>query len=237
MSRQPDTSGEGEAASAVTTPPWRAGLLLACMAVIGVGLLAAVNEMTQGRIAEQERQQVIRQLSAVLPRERFDNDLLSDVLTISAPAMLGHERPLRVFRARKLGKPVALIMEVLAPNGYNGDITLLLGVNLDGTVSGARVLQHRETPGLGDPIEKRRSDWIDSFQGRALGDPPAARWTVKKDGGDFDQFTGATITPRAVVTAIARALELYEARREWLFAAPADSSAVQPQEEYAHEPG
>ncbi len=213
-----------------TTPPWRAGLLLAAMALIGVGLLAAVNDMTRERIAAQERQQLLDQLGQVLPADRYDNDLLQDVVNIEGQQALGLKQAARVYRARRGGEPVAVIMEVIAPNGYNGDIALLVGIDTGGRVTGARVLRHRETPGLGDPIEKRRSDWIDGFQGRALGDPPAARWTVKKDGGDFDQFTGATITPRAVVTAIARALAYFESHQAELFEMQSEGVAD-------HEPG
>ncbi len=205
-----------------TTPPWRAGLLLAVMAVIGVGLLAGVHELTRKRIAEQERQVVLDQLGQVLPTDRYDNDLLADMITVTAPGELGHPRPVRVFRARRGDAPQAVVMEVIAPDGYNGDIVLLMGVDVDGVVTGARVIRHRETPGLGDPIEARRSDWIDAFRGRSLGDPPAEGWTVRKDGGVFDQFTGATITPRAVTRAMGRALAWFERHREDIFNREAD---------------
>ena len=102
---------------------------------------------------------------------------------------------------------------------------MLLGIDLDGTVTGARVVQHRETPGLGDPIEARRSDWIEGFDGRSLGDPPAPEWTVRKDGGAFDQFTGATITPRAVVSAVRRALVFHERQRDTLYGLPSEEIA------------
>ena len=111
----------------------------------------------------------------------------------------------------------AATSEAVAPDGYSGPIRLLVGVNADGTVAGVRVLSHRETPGLGDPIDAARSDWIHGFEGRALDDPPAAAWTVRKDGGAFDEFTGATITPRAVVHAVRRVLEYAQANREALF--------------------
>lgn len=205
-----------------TTPPWRSGLLLATLALIGVGLLAGVHELTRERIAEQERQVVLDRLGQVLPRDRYDNDLLADVVTLTAPGALGHDRPFRVFRARRDGEPVAVILEVTAPDGYNGDIVLLVGVGVDGLISGARVIRHRETPGLGDPIEARRSDWILAFTGRSLGDPPLPGWTVRKDGGAFDQFTGATITPRAVTRALGRALAWVDAQGERLFELPAD---------------
>lgn len=212
-----------------TTPPWRAGVLLAVMALIGVGLLALVNDLTRDRIAEQERQQMLQQLTEVLAPDRYDNDLLQDTMTLADAVAFGHNKPMQVFRARLEGQPAAVIMEVTAPNGYNGDIVMLVGIDISGTVTGVRILRHRETPGLGDPIEKRRSDWIDGFRGRSLGDPPATGWTVRKDGGEFDQFTGATITPRAVVNAVARALEYFANNQARLFEQESQgSSALEP---------
>ncbi len=187
------------------------------MALIGVGLLAWVNDLTRTTIEAQERAYMLEQLGQVLDPDRYDNDLLNDMILIGEETAFGHDEDVRVFRARRGGEPAAVIMEVIAPNGYNGNIVMLVGIGTDARVTAVRVLSHRETPGLGDPIEKRRSDWIDSFQGRSLGDPPAARWAVRKDGGDFDQFTGATITPRAVVTAVARALAYFEEHQDMLF--------------------
>jgi electron transport complex protein RnfG len=195
----------------------RPGLLLAVVAFLGVGLLAGVHELTKHRIADQEAAALRARLAEVLDPRRHDNDLVSTVLTVTAPERLGHDRPVRVFLARLAGRPAAVVVETIAPDGYNGTIELLVGVDLAGVVTGVRVVQHRETPGLGDPIEARRSDWIEGFRGRSLGDPPASRWTVRKDGGDFDQFTGATITPRAVTRAIARTLALVEEKREGWF--------------------
>jgi electron transport complex protein RnfG len=123
-----------------------------------------------------------------------------------------------VYRALKDAKPVALVMSVIAPDGYSGSIKLLVGINTDGTLSGVRAVAHRETPGLGDAIEEQRSDWVQQFNGASLENPPLDRWKVRKDGGDFDQLTGATITPRAVVQAVRNALLYYRQHRETLFA-------------------
>lgn len=205
----------------MTSDVLRPGLLLALLAALGVGLLAGVHALTAERIATQERLVLIERLEQVLPQARYDNDPLGDARTIRAQDVLGHDRPVRIFRARLGDSVSAVVLETVAPDGYNGDIHLLIGIDRDGSVLGARVLKHRETPGLGDPIEARRSDWILDFTGRALGDPPLARWTVRPDGGEFDAFTGATITPRAVTRALARALVLFETRREqWLNDAP-----------------
>lgn len=195
----------------------RSGLLLALIAAGGVALLSGIHLATEDRIAAQERRVMEQQLARVLPAGRYDNDPLEDVLVIEDAPSLDAGGPVLVHRARLGGKPSAAVLRVTAPDGYNGDIVLLVGILADGTVSGVRVLRHRETPGLGDPIEARRSDWIERFRGRSLGDPAPAAWAVRKDGGDFDQFTGATITPRAVVGAVKRALQYFEDHREALF--------------------
>jgi electron transport complex protein RnfG len=195
----------------------RSGALLALIAVAGVGLLAGVDGLTRDRIAEQERLQVLRQLSQVLPLARYDNDPLTDYLELTEPAAFHHAGPVRVYRARLAGEPAAVVMVITAPDGYNGDIRMLVSIFADGVLGGVRVLAHRETPGLGDPIDVRRSDWILGFSGHSLGDPDTSGWAVRKDGGEFDQFTGATITPRAVVAAVRRALEYHAAHREVLY--------------------
>jgi len=201
----------------------RDGALLAIIAVGGVSLLAGVHLLTRERIAEQRQRAVLERLAQVLPTSAYDNDLLADVILVQDPNALGQPGPATVYRARRAGRPVAVIMAVTAPDGYNGDIRLLVAILYDGTISGVRVVEHRETPGLGDPIEVQRSDWIRSFRGRSLTDPAPARWAVRRDGGVFDQFTGATITPRAVVAAVQRALEYYAAHREELFNSPAEN--------------
>jgi electron transport complex protein RnfG len=200
----------------------RSGLLLAAIATAGVALLAGVHTLTRDRIAEQEARVVRERLAQVLPPGAYDNDPREDLVSLPAPNVRGHPGPLRVFRARRDGQPVGVVMEVATSEGYNGEIRLLVGIWYDGTISGVRVTRHRETPGLGDPIETRRSDWIEDFRDRSLGDPLVERWAVRKDGGDFDQFTGATITPRAVVGAVKAALEYYAANRERLFAMAAE---------------
>lgn len=203
--------------SGETTSALRSGLLLALVAAGGVALLAGVNQLTHERIAEQEARVVRERLAQVLPPGAYDNDPREDVVSVPPPNVAGHPGALRVFRARRGGEPVAVVMEVATTQGYNGEIRMLVGIWYDGTVSGVRVTRHRETPGLGDPIEVRRSDWIDGFRDRSLGDPPAEGWAVRKDGGVFDEFTGATITPRAVVVAVRAALAYFSANRDGLF--------------------
>ena len=195
----------------------RSGLFLAVFAVVGVGLVPLSHEGTRERIAANERAALLRSLHAVVGPEEHDNDILKDVIRVRSPTDLGTEEPVAVYRARKDGKPVAAVLTPVAPDGYNGNIRLMVGVYYDGRLAGVRVLSHQETPGLGDAIDERRSDWILGFRGRSLEDPGPERWKVKRDGGAFDQFTGATITPRAVVGAVYRALRYFEAHRDSLF--------------------
>ncbi|WP_455223537.1 electron transport complex subunit RsxG [Kaarinaea lacus] len=192
-------------------------ILLAAFAITGTGLVAFAYEKTKGRIAQAEREALLRNLHSVVKPEKHNNDLFNDMLTVTSPQYLGSKQPLPVFRARDNGQPYAVIITAIAPDGYNGDIKLLIGIKYDGTITGVRVIDHRETPGLGDAIETRRSDWILSFDGLNINNPEQKKWKVKRDGGYFDQFTGATITPRAVVKAVAKALQYFELNRDDLF--------------------
>jgi electron transport complex protein RnfG len=209
-----------EGAEAVRRRPLRAALLLAAAAVVTVGVVAIVNDLARPRIEANERAQRVAQLAEVLGGTRYDNDLLQDVVTVRDAERLGTDETLPVYRARQAGQPVAAILTTVAPDGYAGSIRLLVGIAADGRLLGVRVLTHRETPGLGDAIDERKSTWIDGFKGRSLGDPAPERWRVKKDGGDFDQFTGATVTPRAIVRAVLNALLYFEANSATLLAAP-----------------
>lgn len=192
--------------------------LLAMFAAAGTLLVTTTEQGTRARIADNEREFLLQTLDVLVDPTRYDNDLLDDTRTVVAPMALGTANPVTVYRARANGEPVALVLTAVAPDGYSGPIHLLVAVNRDGTLAGVRVLSHRETPGLGDGIEANRSDWILAFAGRSLGDPPADGWAVRRDGGEFDQLTGATITPRAVVAAVRRVLEYYEAEQAMLFA-------------------
>ena len=195
-----------------------AAIVLALFAVVGTGMVATTYEGTRERIAENERQALLDSLSTIVPAERMDNDIVTDLMSVTDPDMLGTPDPVPVYRARKEGKPVAAVLAPVAPDGYSGNIRLLVGINHDGTLAGVRVVAHKETPGLGDPIEAQKSDWILGFDGKSLSNPEESGWAVKKDGGIFDQFTGATITPRAVVGAVHRSLQYFNAHRDELFA-------------------
>ena len=197
----------------------RAAAMLAVFAVLGGGLVAFNFQMTYEQIKANERAALLRTLNELIPHDQYDNDLFTDIREIQNEALLGKEEPVIIYRARKDGKPVAAVFTPTAPEGYNGDIHLLVGIRYDGTLMGVRVVSHQETPGLGDSIELRRSNWILGFNGRSLTHPPTeAGWKVKRDGGEFDQLTGATITPRAVVKAVYKTLRFYQQYRDEVFA-------------------
>ncbi|SEH05210.1 electron transport complex subunit RsxG [Candidatus Venteria ishoeyi] len=195
----------------------RGGIVLLIFAVFGTLLVALTYEGTREKIQNNERAALLNKLHQLLPPELHDNDLLIDTLEIQHPVLLGTSDPITVYRARKAGQPVALAFMPVAPDGYNGNIRLLVGIDYAGTLLGVRVISHQETPGLGDDVDERKSDWITRFQGHSLHNPEEDRWQVKRDGGVFDQFTGATITPRAVVRAVLKSLKYYEKYREQLF--------------------
>lgn len=198
--------------------------LLAFFAVIGAGLVALTFTGTRERVARNEHAELLDRLKVLVPPGSYDNDIADDSIAVTAPTLLGSKHPVRVYRARRQGRPVAAILTPVAPDGYSGDIVLLVGVLYDGKLSGVRVLEHHETPGLGDSIEAQRSDWITHFTGRSLIDPAPPGWKVKRDGGVFDQFTGATITPRAVVKAVYQTLLYFRDHRQALFAPGATPS-------------
>ncbi|QXF33820.1 electron transport complex subunit RsxG [Photorhabdus luminescens] len=181
----------------------RHGITLAIFAAITTGLTAIVNSLTKSTIAEQAALQHKSLLDQVIPPALYDNDIQNECYLVNADA-LGNNLPHRLYLARKNGQPVAAALESTAPDGYSGAIQLLVGADFSGKVLGVRVTEHHETPGLGDKIETRISDWINVFSGKTITSNHDRHWAVKKDGGKFDQFTGATITPRAVVNSVKR---------------------------------
>ncbi|WP_336795505.1 electron transport complex subunit RsxG [Erwinia aphidicola] len=179
------------------------GVTLAVFAAITTGLTAVINAVTKPTIEHQTAVQQKILLDQVVPPELYDNKIQQECYVVTDPA-LGNGSPHHLYLARKGDKPVAAAVETTAPDGYSGNIQLIVGASFDGTVYGTRVVEHHETPGLGDKIELRISDWIMSFNGKKVAGADDSHFAVKKDGGDFDQFTGATITPRAVVNAVKR---------------------------------
>lgn len=176
------------------------GLLLGLFALVSTGLVLGVEALTKEAIGEQQRAQTLASLNEIIPPTLHDNDLYHSCGLLSEPTL--SEQPVPVYRGYLAGEPSALAVEAVAPNGYSGKIRLLVAIKPSGEVLGVRTLQHQETPGLGDKIEKQKSDWITSFAGKRLQSQDDERWAVQRDGGMFDQFTGATITPRAVVGAV-----------------------------------
>lgn len=198
--------------------------LLALFAVATTLLITGTYLLTREKIGEQKRRAEEKALLQVVPRDRHDNSMLDDVIAVGpGNTGLGLTEDKRIYLARSGGRVVTAIIPVTAPDGYTGPIELIVGVNADGTIAGVRTLSHRETPGLGDKVDHRKSDWILGFNGRSLDDPGLPGWAVKKDKGVFDQFTGATITPRAVVAATLRALQYADANSKTLFARAVDA--------------
>lgn len=194
-------------------------IILGLFAIVTAGALALTNLGTQDRIATAERAAQQKALFEVLPENTHDNDLLNDTLLVPQKnwEQLGLVSEGKIHRARQQGSITALIIPATAHDGYSGDIDMIVGVNRDGTIAGVRVLRHKETPGLGDKIELKKHQWILSFNGKQLGVPVIEEWKVKKDGGVFDQFAGATITPRALVRQIRQVLEFVSANQQALF--------------------
>ncbi|MEN8178197.1 MAG: electron transport complex subunit RsxG [Pseudomonadota bacterium] len=193
-----------------------AAFILGAFAVAGTSLVAFTHDFTKERIAFNERQTLLKSLNALVPKESVDNDMVSDTLTVSHPELLGADET-TVYRGRMMNQPIAAVLTPVVPDGYSGPIKLLVAVRYDGTLGGVRVISHKETPGLGDKVEESRSDWIYGFAGKSLKNPSVAQWKVKRDGGIFDQFTGATITPRSIVKAIKNTLLYVRDNRDALY--------------------
>ncbi|MCL6270975.1 electron transport complex subunit RsxG [Sansalvadorimonas sp. 2012CJ34-2] len=208
-----DSLNSSSTSRAVTSNSLRLGIF----AFLTVGLVALTWLATKDRIQEQIRASEQRALYEVLPQEMFDNSLIDTTVYLPDTTLLGPIEDPRGWIAFKEGQPSAVILPVVAPDGYNGRIQLLAGIDYQGKLTGVRAIVHKETPGLGDGIETRVSGWILGFSGKSLTIPDATGWAVKKDGGDFDQFTGATITPRAVVNAVYRVLKYYDLYKTDLF--------------------
>ncbi|NOI88976.1 electron transport complex subunit RsxG [Vibrio splendidus] len=195
------------------------GLVLAIFACASTGLVAVTHYLTKDQIKQQEQAQLLSVLNQVIPHNLHDNELFSACTLVEAEE-LGTEQAMPAYIATLNGEPSAIAIEAIAPDGYNGAIKVIVGMKIDGTILGTRVLSHRETPGLGDKIDLRVSDWILSFAGKQVTESNLGRWKVRKDGGDFDQFTGATITPRAVVKSVKQAVQYVNQNNQALLAQP-----------------
>lgn len=180
--------------------------IILCLFCLGFGIVLAVtNQLAADDITLRANEDRLNSLSQVLPQHLYDQNPLHNVLTLTNE----EGKPVTIYRAQKGSTITGLAYEITG-TGYAGEIRLMLGVDSQGQILGVRVLAHKETPGLGDKIETKKGDWILRFTGLSLGNPAEALWKVKKDGGQFDQFAGATITPRGVVAAIRRGLEFFQ---------------------------
>ncbi len=188
--------------------PLTAASRIGLFSFIIVGLVTLVYHASKDKIAANEQQALLKTLQAVLPANNYDNNLADDHIQLQ-----GHT----IYRARKSGSPVAAIITSTASQGYNGGIDLLIAIDTEGRILGVRVLSHKETPGLGDKIELKKSTWILSFAQKSLSDHDIALWAVKRDGGLFDQFTGATITPRAIVNEVKNTIFFFQQQQHTLF--------------------
>ncbi len=196
-------------------------MTLAAIGAVCAALVSSTYMLTRDRIAANEQAWLEKSLEPALAGIFFDGGVSESMLVIPVPHELPGADDVIVYRVYADNRPVAALFAVTAPDGYAGPIRILVGIEYDGTVTGIRILEHRETPGLGDRIVSSRSDWVFQFDGRSIRNPIAGGWAITSDGGQFDQLTGASVTPRAVITAIRETLIYFDANREELFAAPA----------------
>ncbi len=194
--------------------PWFVwgGVLLAII-VMGLSLTFLIEKYTREKIEVNRENAQLEILSQVLKKDSFDNNLLKDYFEIQDKELLGHSEPARIHQAKKAGQVTSLVIPAVAPDGYQGQIDILVGVSATGRVLDVRILDHMETPGLGNQVHQDVSDWVRHFSGHSLVSTPTEGWRVKKDGGQFDQFTGATVSPRAVVETVHRTLLYFESNK------------------------
>lgn len=200
----------------------KTAITMIAFAFVGTALLAYIFEITRAPIEASEKEARLALFKQILPESAHDNDLLKDTVEIAPSELLGNALPSEANVAKLNNKIAGVILEAIAHDGYSGDIKLLIAIRADGSISGVRVLAHKETPGLGDYIDVLHSNWIKLFNDESLSKTAAKQlieteWHVKKDGGKFDYMVGATITPRAVVKAVFKALQFFEAKKQTLF--------------------
>jgi electron transport complex protein RnfG len=198
--------------------------LLMLFAVLGASLVGVTFIQAEDDIKHNEEMTLLSKLNHIIPAKQYNNDLLQDSILLQPNALLGTKEPSLAYRARNNNENVAVVFSCIATNGYSGSIYLLVGIYTNGSVAGVRVVKHMETPGLGDKVDISRSNWILGFDGKSLSHPNEKGWKVKRDGGEFDQFTGATITPRAVVKAVHDALLYFDKNQGMLFSVQTDKA-------------
>lgn len=192
-------------------------LNLLFFALIGTALLAITHQLTHDPIARSEEMEKLKLIAQIAPAGSYDNDIIRDTTQLAPDALLGNDDTTPAYLGRINGRPSIVVMQTIAPDGYGGKIHMVIAVRRDGRIAGVRVVSDQETPGLGDYIEIAKSRWITGFDGKSLSNPEDSDWKVKKDGGSFDYMAGATITPRAVVKAVHKALQYFAQHRDTLF--------------------
>lgn len=209
--------------SSFRLPMQKNSQILAIFAIVCTAIVSLVNELTKDEIKAQEQLQLLNTLHSIIEPSRYNNNITQDCVNLSSP-LIGNstndKKMQTAYIARQDNQAIAIAMTSTAPDGYNGNIELIIAINMDGSVSGVRVLKHQETPGLGDKVELRKSNWINSFTGKKLLSDKDSRWAVTKDSGMFDQFTGATITPRTVVKAVKKTLLYFKDNKHSLLMRP-----------------
>lgn len=195
----------------------RTALNLLFFALIGTALLALTYDLTHDTIARSVENEKLKLIAQIAPPATYDNDIMKDTAPLAADKLLGGTATSIAYRGRLNNQPSIAVLQVVAPDGYSGRINLIIAIHSDGRIGGVRVVSHKETPGLGDYIEIAKNNWITGFNGTSLDNPKESDWKVKKDGGSFDYMAGATITPRAVVKAVHKALQYYAQHRDELF--------------------
>lgn len=202
-------------------------VMLGLFAVIVAASLAGTELVTREKRAESLRKVQSQALEEIIPANRHDNILLDDVISIDDTELLKLKQAKNIYVARQQGEVVAFIFPTRAPDGYGGAIDSIVGINVDGSIAGVRIINHKETPGLGDKVELKKSDWVLAFNGKSLNNPDSNGWKVKKDKGIFDQFTGATITPRATVQSVYNTLLFFNKHKDALLQQAQDAGAKQ----------
>ncbi|MFT5575077.1 MAG: electron transport complex protein RnfG [Bermanella sp.] len=205
-------------------------VLLGIFATVTTAIIAGTYLSSRDLIKANIRAAEEKALLQIIPEDRHDNSMLDDTVAVDNTRLLGLREAKAIYLASLEGKFIGAILPATTREGYTGDIDMIVGVNRDGSLAGVRILQHRETPGLGDAVDRKKSDWVEGFVGKSIGNPQAGGWTVKKDGGVFDQFTGATITPRAVTKTVFQALQYFQEHRDHLIAATENEKTHSPSE-------
>ncbi len=200
----------------------KTGLTLAVIAAICTALVTVTFQATRDRIAANEKALLEQSLQPALADTFYDSGVSESRLVLQPPHGLPGNDPAVIYRVFAKGEPVAALFAVTARDGFAGPIRVLVGIGIDGTVTGVRILQHRETPGLGDKIESARSDWVFQFDGRSIDNPATSGWAIEVDGGEFDQLTGASVTPRAIIKAIRDTLIYFDTHQDAIFMAEAN---------------